>query len=62
MAEAKLAAAAAEVERRRAAKLARLPDEPAAGGAGLAAVRVRLPDGQNFQRRCAGARASNPTP
>ena len=45
------AAQAAELERRRAEKAQSLPEEPAAGASGTALVRVRLPSGQNFQRR-----------
>ncbi len=55
-AEAARAAAAAELERRRAAKAQLLPEEPPAGAPATALVRVRLPNGQNFQRRCASGR------
>ncbi len=50
-AEAARAAQAAELERRRAAKAQALPEEPPAGAPCTALVRVRLPNGQNFQRR-----------
>uniref|UniRef100_A0A383V860 UBX domain-containing protein n=1 Tax=Tetradesmus obliquus TaxID=3088 RepID=A0A383V860_TETOB len=43
--------AAANIAARRQQKAALLPEEPAAGTAGIATIRVRLPDGKNCQRR-----------
>lgn len=43
--------AAANIAARRQQKAASLPPEPAVGTPGVAAIRVRLPDGQNHQRR-----------
>jgi hypothetical protein len=43
--------AAANIAARRQQKAAMLPEEPAAGTAGIATIRLRLPDGKNCQRR-----------
>lgn len=43
--------AVASIAARRQQKAASLPPEPAAGTAGIATIRVRLPDGKNQQRR-----------
>jgi hypothetical protein len=43
--------AAASIAARREQKAALLPEEPAVGSAGIATIRVRLPDGKNCQRR-----------
>jgi hypothetical protein len=42
---------AASIAARRQHKAAALPPQPEAGTAGIATIRVRLPDGQNHQRR-----------
>jgi hypothetical protein len=50
-AERRLRDAVAAITARRAAAAAALPPEPAPGAPGAAAVRVRLPDGSNHDRR-----------